>query len=81
MITTEPIVLSGEGEYKLYDIKEVKVTDSYLQLHQEDKKCQNDEPFLNCTTKHYIENILGKCGCLPFNLKYHDKVCIQNKTK
>ena len=48
---------------------ELEVTDSYLGLEQDIKGCQNEEPYLNCTTKHYIENILVGCGCLPFNIR------------
>ena len=61
-------MLIGEGEYNLNVLKEIEVTDSYLGLDQDVKECQNEEPFQNCTTRHYIDTIFGNCGCLPVNI-------------
>ena len=66
--TLEPVTLIGQGEYNLNELKEVMVTDSYIGLDQAVRKCQNNEPFFNCTTKNYINSILDQCGCLPLNL-------------
>ena len=64
----------GEGEYNLNDLIEVEATDSYLGLDQEVKQCQEEEPFHNCTTRHYIDTILKHCKCLPLNIRLLDKV-------
>ena len=64
----------GEGEYNLDVLKEIRATESYLGLDQDTRECQNEEPFDNCTTRHYIDNIMNKCGCLPLNLKLTEKV-------
>ena len=70
----EPISLIGEGEYNLNVLKEIKATDSYLELDQDVRKCQNDEPLFNCTTRKFIETILSECKCLPSNLGLTNKV-------
>ena len=69
----EPVKMSGEGEYNLDALKEIEVTTSYLGLDQEVRGCQNVEPFDNCTTRHYIENLLDHCGCLPFHIRLSDE--------
>ena len=68
-IISEPLKLTGEGEYNLNALKEIKVTDSYLNFDQNIRKCQNNDPILNCTTKHYTKSLLEKCGCVPSKLK------------
>ena len=70
----ETVKLIGEGEYNLNALKEITVTESYLGLHQAIRGCQNDEPIDNCTTRQYHNTILGKCGCLPINIRHFDKV-------
>ena len=64
----------GEGEYNLNALKEIKVTESYLVMDQEVRKCQNEESYHNCTTKQYINTHLNKCGCLPFSMGTITKV-------
>ena len=70
----EPVMLIGEGQYNLDDLKEINVTESYLGMDQDVKACQNKEPFYNCTTRKYINEILMKCGCLPLNIRHSNKV-------
>ena len=65
----ESVVLVGEGEYNLNVVKEIAVTDSYMGLDQDVRGCQNKEPYDDCTTKIYIDTIIGECGCLPFNIR------------
>ena len=66
---TEPLKLIGEGEYNLNALTEIEVTDSYLGIDQDIRGCQNEEPYLNCTTKHYVNNVLLECGCIPLNIR------------
>ena len=68
--------LSGEGEYNLDVIKEIKLTESYHGLDQDTKGCQDDseEPFDNCSTRHYIDSLVNQCGCLPFNIRTSNEV-------
>ena len=64
----EPVVLVGEGEYNLNVLTDIKVTESYLNLDQNIRNCQNEESFDNCTTKRYLDNVQEQCGCLPIGL-------------
>ena len=47
----EPVKLSGEGKFNLNIVKEIKVTDSFLGLHQSVRGCQNETSQDDCTTK------------------------------
>ena len=67
-------MLIGDGEYNLDNLKEIKGTDSYLGLDLDTRDCQNDKPFYNCTTQHYMEGLLRQCGCLPLNLRFSAEV-------
>ena len=64
----DPVTLSGEGEFDLNIIKEVEITDSFMGLSLNDRKCQNEENFVDCTTRHGLGNILLNCGCLPLSI-------------
>ena len=64
----------GEGEHIINVLKEIEVTDSYLGIDLDFRKCQNKEPYYNCTTRTYIDTILSECGCLPFNIRMSNKV-------
>ena len=44
------------------------MTESYLGLDIKYRGCQSEEAIEECTTKHYIENLLRKCGCVPFQI-------------
>ena len=70
----ETVKLIGEGEYNLNDLKEIRVTESYLGLDQDAMKCQDKEPRINCTTRKYLDTLLEKCGCLPITVKLSNKV-------
>ena len=64
----DPVKLSGEGEFDLNIIKEVDITDSFMGLPLSDRKCQNEENFVDCNTRHQLANILLNCGCLPMSI-------------
>ena len=68
--------LIGEGVYNLNELKVIEVTDSFLSMDQEDRKCQSNEPILNCTTKNYMEELMKQCGCISFNTRSSDKVVL-----
>ena len=74
MYCTEPTKMTGEGEYNLNVLKEIMVTESYLGLDQNTRKCQKVQPLHNCTTRLYIDTTVQKCGCLPFNMRISDEV-------
>ena len=68
----------GEGrfEYNLDALTNIEVTESFLTLDQDSRECQNDGTFSNCTTRHYMDAVLQKCACLPFNMRPSEKVNI-----
>ena len=65
----------GEGEFNLNALKEIKVTESYFALDEDDRKCQeNNYPIQNCSTDHYVEAMINQCGCLPLKMGFRNKV-------
>ena len=70
----EPIKLIGSGEYNLNVLKEIKVTESFFALDQEERQCQNKYSVHDCTTDHHFHTILNKCGCLPLKMGVWNKV-------
>ena len=70
----------GAGEYNLNVLNEIEVTDSYLGLDQTVRKCQDKEPFYNCTSKYYMNAIIEECGCVPLSIRLSTKVRYLNKT-
>ena len=77
----ETIKFIGEGQYNLNVLKEIVVTDDFLGLAQDDRKCQNEEPLTNCTTRQYLDTLLGECGCFPVNIGLLQKVIFKNSRK
>ena len=69
----------GEGEYNLDYLKEIIATESYLGFDKTVRKCQDVEDFNDCTTRHYLGNILSNCGCLPLNMRLSNKVYYAEK--
>ena len=70
----DPVTLTGEGQYNFNSIKQIDVTESFLGIDQEITKCQNMEPYEDCTTRHYLSEVKNKCGCLPYAISQMDKV-------
>ena len=66
--------LIGEGEYNLDSTKEIQATDSFLGMDVDIIECQNTEPLNNCSTRKYIDSLLGQCGCLPLNIRLSNEV-------
>ena len=77
----EPVKLSGEGEYNLDVIKEIRLTESYHELEKDIKGCEDkiDKPFDNSTTKNYINTLVEECRCLPFHIRLSDEVTLCTK--
>ena len=47
-------------------VKEEKITQSFLNLDEETRKCQTEEFLEDCTTKLYQEKLWELCKCVPF---------------
>ena len=70
----DPVTLTGEGQYNFNSIKQIDVTESFLGIDQEITKCQNMEPYEDCTTRYYLSEVKKKCGCLPYAISQMKKV-------
>ena len=62
-----------EFEYNLNALTKIEVTDSFISQDDEDRGCQH-EPLYNCTTRKFLDALLGKCGCLPINIRQNKVV-------
>ena len=60
-------------KYNIYIIKEIGVTDSFLTLDKDIRGCQ-EESYDECTTKKYKNDLITKCQCLPFHLRFTEEV-------
>ena len=72
-----PIVLSGEGDYSLTDVKDIKVTQEFEGLGEETTHCQSAEYMADCVTRQHGDKVLDICGCAPYYIHSHykDQVC------
>ena len=64
----------GGGEYNLDSLKDIRVTNSFLNFDESIRDCQDNEPLQNCTTRMYMDAIIRKCKCLPLNLRIRNEV-------
>ena len=55
-------------------MKQISVTDSFLGLDINSRKCQNVGTYNDCKTKLYIEKMMYECGCLPLSHILSEKV-------
>ena len=67
-------MLSGEGQYNLNILKEIKCTSSFNGMNQGIRKCQNKESFDECKTRQYEEVLRKNCGCIPFEIRLLEQV-------
>ena len=68
-----PLRVHGEGHYQLTSVKDVKVTQEFLSLNIEDKKCQHETTLDECRTKMYLSKIRNICKG-RFQIKKQKKV-------
>ena len=71
--------LFGEGQYNLHSMAETSVTDSFLELDENTRNCQNIETYDDCNTRINLKNMVEKCGCLPLSLRMSEEVKLQKK--
>ena len=60
-------MLYEEGEYALTAVKEIQVTDDFLDIKT--KNCQIKESYEDCTTRSYLQRVELECKCLPYRLR------------
>ena len=66
MFHLDRVAFLGEGNYGVRDVKQVKVTESYLGLGP---NCQTGQNKADCIIWRHLERILATCHCAPFSLK------------
>ena len=67
----------GGGTYKMTAVKKMTVTDDFLKMPLEDRKCKI-EPYEDCRTR----NLLEQCNCVPSDLlgiQVYVQFCVLNK--
>ena len=69
----EPLRLYGGGDYEFTNVKEMNVTEEFLELDEDVKKCQNNESVVDCAAREYLESGRKECQCVPFNLRNYSR--------
>ena len=70
----DSLKLPIDFNYNLNVVKEIKVTESYLTLEEDLRKCNKEETFDDCANHQYIDTFLKKCNCLPLRLQLKNEV-------
>ena len=55
-------------------MKESLVTDSFMGLDRDNRKCQTVENYDDCKTNLHVNNLKKECGCLPLSLRLFEEV-------
>ena len=76
---TEPLILFGEGNYALTDIKQIETTDAFHSVDEEIKNCQNMETTQECEAREFIKLGLDRCHCTPYHLRNFTKDVNKNR--
>ena len=58
----------GGGSYSLDAIKEIRVTDAFHYLPNDQKQCQIKVSFEECMNQQLVEIIKENCQCIPFEM-------------
>ena len=66
-----PITLYGEGNYALWTIKSIKVTEDFTGLGERATNCQTEEFRTDCLTRKYRSKVVETCHCVPFTIRSH----------
>ena len=56
-------------------LSEVQVTNSFLSLEENVRKCENKYSYNDCLTKNYLNILKKTCKCIPFGIRLSKKVC------
>ena len=59
----------GGGNYALKNLKELKVTPSFLDLAEGTKNCGGRQTKVDCITELSMKKIVRTCKCVPLNIK------------
>ena len=50
------------------------MSEDFLTLDENIRQCQDMEQYDDCSTKHFVEQLLNACKCLPIEMGTSDKV-------
>ena len=67
-IFSEPVLMYGSGTYSLQAVKEVKVTEGFKTLNEEQKNCQTVESLEQCLSTALLAKSKDECNCIPYEL-------------
>ena len=70
----DSLKLPIDFNYNLNVVKEIQVTESYLTLEEDIRKCNKEETFDDCANHLYIDTFIKKCNCLPLRLQLKNEV-------
>ena len=73
-LLSDPLKLPLESTYNLNSVKTVTVSEDFLTLDENIRQCQDMEQYDDCSTKHFVEQLLNACKCLPIEMGTSDKV-------
>ena len=79
-----PVILYGEGQYVMSDVKQIDASKAFLNLDERTKGCQNEVTLEDCWMQKYLKDGKGQCKCIPLSFKNYStleviltKYCIQ----
>ena len=64
-----PVKRYGGGHFALENLKEMKVTKSFLGLDEDIRKCGGKKTTVECNEDLLMKEIVGTCNCVPLNIK------------
>ena len=64
----------GPQKYYLTDAKQIKVTQSFLELGQDTTECQDRESFEQCSSSALHEAARAECGCIAYSLRNYSAI-------
>ena len=65
--TLSPFSAYSSGEYIMTALKKTTGTENFLNIPDDERKCHL-ETFEQCQNKRFLEEVVSRCGCLPWAL-------------
>ena len=50
-------------------MKQIKVTEEFLQLDKRIINCQNEEALHDCMTRLHVDEVQNQCNCTPYAMR------------
>ena len=69
LLCSAPVTRFGAGNFGLKNLKELKVTSSFLGLAEDTRKCGGRQTKVDCNTDFLMKEIVGTCKCVPLHRK------------